>query len=697
MARLKIILQSKIFIVLSLAFIISYIILFTKIIKYSSSYNDGYNEIIGTLIEYKIDGDKLSLIFKDKEKISGTYYFKTLEEKNYVKENIALGMSIKIFGTINTPSKNTIPNTFNYKKYLYNKKIYKVMNVNKIEFKDRTNNFFYIIKNIVLKRINNFKKCKGYIYAFIIGESGYIENDVYQNYQKNGVTHLFAVSGMHISFLVAVLNKFLKKLKLKEKNINILIISFLGFYMFLIGFTASVLRTSLLYILLLFNNKLNIKLSNIVVLYLVFIFLLLINPFYIHDIGFVYSFLTSFGLMLFNRNINGNYFNKLFKTSLIAFLFSLPVTIYNFYEINFSTIFNNILIVPLVSLILFPLSLLTFIFPILEGLLNIGFNTLEYINGFLNNFSIDFIMPKINVIFIIIYYFSLYKIYKKKNLYLIIITILIIIFKTLPFIDKNFYIYYLDVGQGDSTMIISEQKKNISIIDTGGKINYNKEAWQEKNANYSLTNNILSFLKSLGISKINNLIITHGDYDHMGEAINLVNNFKVEKVIFNCGEFNELEQELIKVLDKKKIPHYSCIKELNIDDNKLYFFNNKDYGNENDNSSVIYTELNNYKFLFMGDAGVEVEQNLIEKYNLKDIDVLKVGHHGSKTSSSKNFIDEVNPKYSIISVGKNNRYGHPNDSVLNNLEASKNYRTDQYGSIMFKIKKNKLEIETCSP
>ena len=183
----------------------------------------------------------------------------------------------------------------------------------------------------------------------------------------------------------------------------------------------------------------------------------------------------------------------------------------------------------------------------------------------------------------------------------------------------------------------------------------------------------------------------------MGEAINLVENFKVEKVIFNCGEFNDLENNLIKVLDKKKIPYYSCIKELNIDDNKLYFLNNKDYGNENDNSSVIYTELNNHKFLFTGDAGIEVEEDLIEKYNLQDIDVLKVGHHGSRTSSSQKFIDEINPKYSIISVGKNNRYGHPNDSVLDNLGDSKIYRTDKDGSIMFKIKKNKLKIETCSP
>ena len=189
----------------------------------------------------------------------------------------------------------------------------------------------------------------------------------------------------------------------------------------------------------------------------------------------------------------------------------------------------------------------------------------------------------------------------------------------------------------------------------------------------------------------------HGDYDHIGEAINLVENFKVEKVIFNCGEFNDLEQDLIKALDKKKIKYYSYIKELNIGDNKLQFLNNKDYGNGNDNSSVIYTELNNHKFLFMGDAGVEVEDDLIEKYDLRNIDVLKVGHHGSKTSSGEKFINEVNPKYSIISVGKNNRYGHPNKEVLEKLDDSKIYRTDQDGSIMFKIKNNELKIETCSP
>ena len=107
--------------------------------------------------------------------------------------------------------------------------------------------------------------------------------------------------------------------------------------------------------------------------------------------------------------------------------------------------------------------------------------------------------------------------------------------------------------------------------------------------------------------------------------------------------------------------------------------------------------INNYKFMFMGDAGVDKEKDILERHNISNIDVLKVGHHGSKTSSSKNFINKINPKYSIISVGKNNRYGHPNKEVLNNLNHSKIYRTDEDGSIMFKIKNNKLKIETCSP
>ena len=258
--------------------------------------------------------------------------------------------------------------------------------------------------------------------------------------------------------------------------------------------------------------------------------------------------------------------------------------------------------------------------------------------------------------------------------------------------NPNMIVTYIDVRQGDSTLIQLPYNRGVILIDTGGVKNY-----IDNTVNERVGENIVSYLNSLGLNKIDYLILSHGDFDHIGNFYIIQNKINIKNVVFNCGEFNDLEKEQIKVLEKKKIKYYSCIKELNIDNRKLYFLQTKEYDNENDNSNVIYIELDGYKFMFMGDSGIEKEKDILDKYNISNIDVLKVGHHGSKTSSSKKFIDEINPRYVVISVGKNNRYGHPNKEVLNNLELSKIYRTDQDGSIMFKIKNNKLQIETCSP
>ena len=179
----------------------------------------------------------------------------------------------------------------------------------------------------------------------------------------------------------------------------------------------------------------------------------------------------------------------------------------------------------------------------------------------------------------------------------------------------------------------------------------------------------------------------------MGESINLINEFKVDNVIFNHDNYNDLELDLIKLLDNENINYYQNIESLNIDNNKLYFLNNKLYNNENDNSNIIYTEINGIRILLMGDAGVAAEKDILSKYNLSDIDILKVGHHGSDTSSSKNFINVISPKNCLISLGKNNIYGHPKKSVLETLNKCNIYRTDLNGSI--KIQLNKLKIKTC--
>ena len=676
MKKLKNILQCNyiFYVLLVLSLISSFIFINFIIIK--SEYKDSDKNLYGTVMDYKKSKDKTTIWVKGKEKVLVNYYSDI---------NVSYGDYIYVYGVFKKPKENGNFNLFNYKRYLLSNKINYVVTASKIIVIKKNDNVFYTLKNNLLRKIENANKSKGYILAFLYADKSLIEKDVYTKYQKIGVSHLFAVSGMHVSLISIVLLKLLNKIK--ERKRYIIVSIFLSIYLFLTNFTISMVRATFQFILFFINKsfKLNIDNSNLVLL--LFSILVIINPYNIYNIGFLFSFIISFTLIRCSKLIKGKFIIKSLKTSLISFFSSMPVLINNFFEVNFLGIILNIIYIPFVSYILFPLSLVTVLFPSLDNILYMFISYFEKITDFFSNIKfLSFSICKMNIFLIIMYYIIFIYILKRKKslVYKIIIAIISLIFLINNGRIVNSEVSILDVGQGDSSLI-RLKNKNI-LIDTGGNINYD------------ISKNILiPYFKSVGIKKIDYLVLTHGDYDHMGEAINLVENFKVEKVIFNCGSYNDLENELIEVLDKKKIKYYSCIKELNIDNNKLHFLQTKEYDNENENSNVIYTELNGYKFMFMGDAGVGKEKDILEKYNVSKIDVLKIGHHGSKTSSDKNFIDETNPKYSVISVGKNNRYGHPNKEVLNNLDNSKIYRTDRDGSIMFKIKNNKLKLKACSP
>ena len=649
-------------------------------INIKSEINIKQINIIGQIINKKILENETELEIQGKEKI----LVKT-------KENYNLGDIIEIKGQIELPNNNTIPNLFNYKKYLKSKKINMIIKPYSIKLIKQNNNLKYKIKENLINYINRFKT-KQYLKTFILGDNSELEETIKTSYQINGISHLFAVSGMHLSLFSSTLLFILKKINKNETINYIIIIFFLIFFSFLTNYTPSILRALILYILTTLNKKLKLNIKTIYLLIIDLIILLIYNPFYIYNIGFIYSFTITASLILTSKIINkkNSYIKKVLLTSIISFITSIPISINNYHEINIISPLTNLIFVPIVSLIIFPLSLLTLLIKPLDNILLITINILEKLSILIEQLKINIILSHIPWHMIIIYYITIIIFIKgietkevKKLLPLILI---IIIHSNIKNISKITRITSLDVGQGDSTLV-ELNNKNV-LIDTGGIVN---------NKTSLVLNKTIPYLKSLGIKKIDYAVLTHGDYDHMGEAINLVNNFKVEKVIFNCGEFNDLEKSLIKVLNKKKIKYYSCIKELNIDNNKLYFLQTKEYDNENDNSNVIYTELSGFKFMFMGDASSTTEKEIMSIYNLPDIDVLKVGHHGSKTSSSIDFINEINPKYGVISVGKNNRYGHPNKEVLDNLEDSKIYRTDQDGSIMFKIKNNKLRIDICSP
>lgn len=657
-------------------------IIFTIFYPQKSVYDKSETKFKGIVYKKKINNDKTAFYIKGKEKIVINYYQELLEDIN-------LGDEISVSGKIKVPSNNTVPNQFNYKRYLLNNNIFYTVTAKSVTKTANNTNVIYYLKGKINERIDKITYANEYLKIFILGDTSSLDEETSKSYQQNGVSHLFSISGMHISLFAAIILYVMKRISYNNYYNYSIVISFLIFYSLLVGSSPSVIRSLTMYILFAINKLFNLKIKNLDIMCFVLTIMLIINPYYLYNISFQYSYLISFSLVLFSYKLK-NIKNKIMKslyTSFISFLVSFPICIYNFYQVNVFSIILNIFLIPFVSIIIFPLSLVCFIIPKLSVILNIFTSILQFVSLTIYKYKIgQIVFSKPSIIIVLIYYILIYLfIYNKKNIYLLII---IVSHKLYPLIDSSFTVTYLDVGQGDSIFIKYPHNQGNILIDTGGIVN----------SDYQVAiNKTIPYLKSFGVTKLDYLILTHGDYDHMGDSNVLVNNFKVDNVIFNCGPINTLEKELNKLLKEKQIPSYYCINKISIKNNKLEFLNTKHYDNENDNSNVIYTNYNNYRFLFMGDAGLSKEKDILKKYNLESIDFLKVGHHGSNTSSSEEFITNIHPKYSLISVGKNNKYGHPKESVLKVLSNSKVYRTDLNGSIEIKISNNKYMIKTYSP
>lgn len=644
-------------------------IIYTKYYPFKSVFNNNDTEFIGIVEDYIIKDNQIKISLKSKERIIVTYKY-----TGKVFNNLSYGDKIKVTGVLKEPSTNNIFNNFNYKKYLYNKKIYYIIEASKIDKIQNNNNHIYTIKNLLYTRINSLKS-SNYIKALLFGDNK-LDKEIKTSYQINGISHLFSVSGFHINFITSIIYFYLDRVTYNKKIKYITVDIFLVLYLLLCN-TTSLLRCTVMNILLSINHLLKLNIKKIDIVLLTLILCIIINPFIIYDIGFIYSYTISFFLILYKNKYKTN--NKLLKIiyiSLISFLVSLPINIYTSYEINFLSIILNIIIVPIVSLILLPLSLLTLIFPILDNILYLITSILEKISLYTSNINIfKQVLSKPSIILIIIYYLVIILILSKNKHYYLIL-ILLIFHKTIPLYNSNLEVVMFDVGEADSMLISTPSKKVNILIDTGRGIDIN---------------NIIIYLKSIGISKLNYLIITHGDEDHIGGALYLIDNFKVDNVILNKGDYTELEVELIIHLKNKNIKYTNNINKIPLLGSYMYLLNTKKFSNENDNSIVTYFEYQKYKFLFMGDSSSKTEEYLINNYNLTNISFLKVGHHGSNTSSSPLFINKITPKVSLISVGRNNFYHHPNKEVLTNLSNSVIYRTDINKSIKIKIN-NKVKI-----
>lgn len=685
MKRLRTILQCNYF-YYALFFLIIIFTIFRINMFHSIQLNDSDNYLV-FVDDFKIDGDYLKIEGKvSNVKVIATYYISSFEEQQYLIKNIKYGSLLEIKGNVVDQSNSTIPNGFNYKDYLEKSGINNSILIENIKVISQSNNIFYVVKNKAYERISLFKN-PNYMYAFILGNTDYISSDINDMYVENGITHLFSLSGLHVGVFALIIMKLLKIFRIKEFKRICIVFAFLLVFAFITGYSPSIIRATILFFLVALNKYLKFNVNTENILIVTFAVSLLFKPNDIYNVGFQLSYIVTYFLIVSNFLFKSkNAIKVSFLIGVISCISSLPIIINLNGEINLFSIFNNIIFVPFVSYIIFPLALFTYMFPFMQNIFYFFVEIMEHLSIFLNDFKLIIVVRNITFMCVVIYYIFLFLLFKTKKLkFLVLDFLLILIIKFSIVLDKNTYFYFLDVGQGDSMFILTENKKSI-IIDTGGKINYEKEEWAVRRTNYSICEDtLIPFYKSLGVKKIDYMFVTHGDVDHAKEARCISENMNVKQSFINSDGVTDYEK-----LDNYKKFGNSFIE---IDNVKIYNINSVLYDNENDNSLVLLVVINNLKFLLMGDASIKVEKNLITNYDLSDVDVLKVGHHGSKSSSSKEFIDEINPKYAIISVGENNRYNHPSNEVLDNLKNSIIYRTDKDGTILFKINDNKFDVK----
>ena len=679
MTQLKTILQSKVFYIILIILITFYVILNIFIIKNKSIYNDSNTIFYGIITNIKENEYGYSFTLKSKEKL--ICYSNNL--------NYQLGDFVKVEGKLSKPLNNTILNDFNYKLYLEHNKIYYILQVEKIDLIKENRNILYKIKNNMLHYINNFKS-KDYLKTFLIADTS-LDDNIYKSFQINNISHLLSFSSIYISSLIYLITTLFKKNNFLYKFSNIVIFLLLLIIFLLTNYNIIVTKIFILFILKQINRKLKFNLNSIKLFILLTIITLLINPYYIFHKGFLFAYSICFIIILNKNNIKGNYLIKLIKISFITFIYSIPFNIYFNYSINLLSIVYNILFIPVFNMIVIPFSILILFIPILDSIYFDIINLIVKLSLLLNKLTFGTIIFKkmsifILIIYLIIFAYTIYNFFNKKKIYILIICAILIIHYNINSIIKKDFFIVIDVGQGDSSLFCSSNQ--CILVDTGGI--YNKNV-SEKSIN---------MLKSLGIRKIEKLYLTHGDYDHMGDSIYFVNNFKVSEIVLNSNELNELELNLIDELNSKHINYVLGIRDTEYHFNNLHLkLLNYNLDNENDSSLVMYIIFNNKKILLMGDASYVVEDKLLKSYALSNIDCLKVGHHGSKTSSSLKFLNTLKPKMAFISVGINNRYNHPNKEVIERLEKikSKIYKTSTDGSIIGYFKNNKLEIYNLAP
>lgn len=740
-----------------LIMVISAFISSVYIIGYNTKYERVYRqfssgEVIATVVSNKEDSKykssyKIKLETFNNQKCTDMYFILRVPKVKQI--NIKYGDKIKFKGEYSAPEIARNYRGFNYRQYLKTQKIYGIFEANKVDVvKENNLSTIEIFSNYIKKRIittsNQIlpKETKELFLGIMIGYDNELQEDIKESFNKSNLTHLLAVSGAHVAYIIVGLTYILSKLKLRKKIRNLLIALFLIFFMYITEFSSSIVRATIMGILALIPTLIYRKqdIKNTISFSLIII--LIDNPYKILDVGLILSYFSTIGIILCskikmekkeNTEIKYkvySYIKDLLVITLFANIFVLPIMIYNFNTISLTFLISNLIagiIIGPITIGGFILICASFINIKLSYILAIPYNLL--LKGLIIStnivseipFSQIFISTP-NVSFIIIYYLILFLIFSyivfekyysnryifkkiqkcinyikqflKENIKLIIILILFIFIISfiLNLFPKDIRIHFVDVGQGDSTLVISPTNKKI-LIDSGGSESGNFDVGEST---------LFPYLLDRGITCLDYICISHFDSDHCQGFIYLLNNMKIKNIILSKQyESTNNFEEIISIAKKKKI---NMIKleagdVFHIDKYtkaRILHPGSKLDEDINNNSIVMKLECFNTSILFTGDISQNTEKQLVEKYySILKSDILKVAHHGSKTSNSEEFIQIVAPKISLIGVGKNNKFGHPNNEVieiLNNIN-SKIYRTDLNGEISFCInaKRNNKE------
>ncbi|WP_010678194.1 DNA internalization-related competence protein ComEC/Rec2 [Bacillus timonensis] len=692
------------------------------------------NTIKAEIIEAPdFNGDKLSFTVNTSknEKLLLVYYIETEIEKMQLSTSVHMGLVCMFQGTLKEPQSSRNPHSFDYKNYLHTQKIHWVFETNEIapekcytQERLNLNRWLLQIREAGINYIaTNFEgSSAGIIQALIYGERTNIENDIVNSYQTLGLIHLLAISGLHVSLMTGMFYYLCIRFGITRETTATLLLCLLPAYIIIAGGSPSVIRSVVMCMLLLASIKWWKKSSMLDVISFACIAMLAINPYFLVNIGFQLSFIVSASLILSSRAIfkhQPTTFASLFAVSFISQLSSLPVLLYHFYGFSLISLPLNMLYVPLYSVVILPFAIFAVILLVIfEPLGQIIAWFLSWILEFLNQATVwlskfsffELTLGKPGLVLMILYCVSIFYFLiswekKKRIIQCSLFAPIGVLFlhAVLPYVNPYGEVTMLDVGQGDSIYIELPYRQGLYLIDTGGTIQFEQEHWKKRRQEFSTSDIIIPYLKSKGIRSLDKLIITHGDQDHIGGAKGLIEKIKVkELVIGKSKKDTHQEIELKKIASKEGI-HYTLAERgqnWKVGSNAFYIL--APQGNEmkeNDNSIIIYTKLGGLRWLFTGDTEKTGELELMNTYRNLRTDVLKVGHHGSQTSSSANFIQFLSPKLALIPVGENNRFNHPHPEVMNRFKREKIsvYRTDQNGAIQYRFFKKKGTFRTTIP